>query len=214
MTDVRPLNVPPTIETKPVPARSCGALASGQRLLLLHLARRTLEEVVRQQPATVPNPDHLEAPLLETRACFVTLEKQTSLRGCIGHLIARKPLYAAVIDATREAASTDPRFAPVNPDELEDITLEISVLSNLAPLTFSTAEHLLAQLEPHRHGVVLHFEDKTATFLPQVWEQIPDPIDFLNRLALKGGWEPSTWRDARCRVSVYEVESFQEPGHP
>jgi AmmeMemoRadiSam system protein A len=122
-----------------------------------------------------------------------------------------KPVYEAVIDAARQAALADPRFAPIQPDELPNLTLEISLLSSIRPLSYASTADLLAQIEPLRHGVVLQFEDRTATFLPQVWEQMPDKITFLDHLAVKGGWDPAIWRDAHARVSVYEVECFQEP---
>ncbi|MCL4178990.1 MAG: AmmeMemoRadiSam system protein A [Verrucomicrobia bacterium] len=186
------------------------ALSPGQRLFLLRLARATIEAAVHRQPVSAPDVERLDAPLRERRACFVTLEKHSNLRGCIGQLTPHQPLFAGVMDAARQAAMSDPRFDRVQPDELDDIIIEISVLSRLTPLVFRSAAELLDQLEPFRHGVVLQFEDRTSTFLPQVWDQIPDKADFLDRLARKGGWETSTWRDTRTRVSVYEVESFHE----
>ena len=197
----------------PVPQRApvAAAMSSEQRLFLLRLARGTIEAAVHQQAVVPPDLERLDAPLREWRACFVTLEKHFQLRGCIGQLIPRQPLFAGVMDAARQAAMSDPRFERVQPDELNDITIEISLLSQLNPLVFRSAAELLDQLEPFRHGVVLQFEDRTSTFLPQVWDQIPDKTDFLDRLALKGGWKTSIWRDARTRVSVYEVESFHEP---
>jgi uncharacterized protein len=186
------------------------ALTPGQRRFLLQLARHTIDAAVRHQPNPAPVSADLDPPLLESRACFVTLEKQSALRGCIGHLIPHEPLYEAVMNVARQAALADPRFARVQPDELADITIDISVLSPLIPLAFHSVADLLARLEPFRHGVVLHLEDRTSTFLPQVWDKIPEKADFLDRLALKGGWEPSAWRDARARISVYEVESFHE----
>ena len=208
---VSPLGLP-VEPLAPIPEPQCGVprLSDSQRLFLIRLARSTVEEAVRQQPETGPKPEELEGHLLEKRACFVTLEKEASLRGCVGHLFPQIPLYAAVIDAARQAALADPRFSSVRPEELGEITLGISVLSSITPLASQPAKELLAQLQPFRHGVVLQFEYRTATFLPQVWEEIPDPSEFLTRLALKGGWEPTAWRDARARLSVYEVESIQE----
>ncbi len=185
-------------------------LSGTQRRFLIQLARSAIEAAARRLSSATPKPDQIESPLLEKRACFITLEKQASLRGCIGHLIPSKPLYEAVIDAARQAALADPRFASVHPEELHEITLEISLLSDLIPLDSHSPAQLLSQLQPGRHGVVLQFQDRMATFLPQVWDKIPDPSDFLDRLALKGGWEPSIWRDSRARVSVYEIESLEE----
>lgn len=210
--DRPPLATSSNPDTAPVLERTpaAAALSPGQRLFLLRLARATIEAAVHRQPVIAPDVERLDAPLRERRACFVTLEKHSSLRGCIGQLTPHQPLFAGVMDAARQAAMSDPRFDRVQPGELDDISIEISVLSQLTPLIFRSAAELLDQLEPFRHGVVLQFEDRTSTFLPQVWDQIPDKADFLDRLARKGGWETSTWRDARTRVSVYEVESFHE----
>jgi len=112
--------------------------------------------------------------------------------------------------AARQAALADPRFSRVRPEELGDIAIEISVLSPLIPLAFKSVPDLLHQLVPLRHGVVLRLGDRTCTFLPQVWEQIPDQEEFLDRLAQKGGWEPSSWRNPQAQLSIYEVESFHE----
>jgi AmmeMemoRadiSam system protein A len=189
-------------------------LTAAQRQCLLRLARSSVEAACRQLDLGPLNPGDLEAPLLELRACFVTLEMHSRLRGCIGHLIPQKPLYEAVVEAARQAALADPRFAPVQPNELPDITIEISLLSPVTPLTYRSTADLLSQLQPHRHGVVLQFEDRTSTFLPQVWEQMPDKITFLDHLAVKGGWQPHAWRDAHAHLSVYEVECFHEPVTP
>ncbi len=210
--DRLPSATSPDPGTAPVRGRAPAAvvLSPGQRLFLLRLARATIEAAVHRQTVIDPDVERLDAPLRERRACFVTLEKHSSLRGCIGQLTPHQPLFAGVMDAARQAAMSDPRFDRVQPDELDAIAIEISVLSRLTPLVFRSATELLDQLEPFRHGVVLQFEDQTSTFLPQVWDQIPDKAGFLDRLALKGGWKTSIWRDARTRVSVYEVESFHE----
>lgn len=215
LAEYHPPRAPSLPTGEPTPAardcHPCPALSADQRQTLLLLARSTIATAVRQQPPPVPNSTDFDAPLIQQRACFVTIEKDSHLRGCIGHLLPQKPLYKAVMDAARQAAFADPRFAPLQPDELDDITLEISLLSPILPLSHHSPAELLDQLEPFRHGVVLQFEDRTSTFLPQVWGQIPDKTAFLDRLALKGGWDPATWRDARTRVSIYEVECFHEP---
>jgi AmmeMemoRadiSam system protein A len=207
LASIPPGSVPPL--PPPTFAHPPQSLSSDQRLALLRLARSTVVAAVCQQPIIAPSSRELDPPLLERRACFVTLEKHCSLRGCIGHLIPHEPLYAGVMETAQQAALADPRFARVRPDELEEITIEISVLSDLIPLSYESAAGLLDQLGPH-HGVALHLDDRTTTFLPQVWDHIPSKTDFLDRLALKGGWEPSAWRNPRARVSIYDVESFQE----
>ena len=114
------------------------------------------------------------------------------------------------MDSARNAALNDPRFDPVQHDELEDLKFEISVLTDPEPLPFSSPEDLLNKLHPRYDGVVLRVGCRAATFLPQVWEHLPDPKDFLNRLSEKAGCEPSAWRDQEAAVSVYHAESFHE----
>jgi AmmeMemoRadiSam system protein A len=138
------------------------------------------------------------------------LTKGGTLRGCIGHLSAMEPLYQAVIDNARNAAVRDPRFAAVQPDEVDQIRIEVSVLTEPQPLAFSSPEDLLGKLDPHEDGVLLHIGPRTATFLPQVWAQLPDKVQFLNHLAQKAGCEPSDWRGKDTQVSIYHVERFEE----
>lgn len=212
MTRLPPVNGAATHEEDLPESRLKPALSAGQRRFLLQLARRTIAAAAaaREQPMPEPAPQELEAPLLEYRACFVTLEKPSGLRGCIGHLVPHEPLFRAVMNSARQAAVADPRFSRVQPDELDEISIEISVLSPLILLTYQSVPDLLDQLVPLRHGVVLRLEDRTCTFLPQVWEQIPAKADFLDRLAQKGGWERSSWRHPQAQLSIYEVESFHE----
>lgn len=181
-----------------------------ERAQLLALARRTLTEVVTTgayRPAAAAEvPVGARAPA----ACFVTLKKHGALRGCIGNIFARKPLAEAVQENTDHAARRDFRFEPVQPDELGLIQIEISVLSEPQPLPFDSPADLLAKLRPHRDGVVLQLGDRRATFLPQVWEQIPAPEKFLNGLAEKAGGAPGDWRQPDTAVWTYEVEAFAE----
>jgi AmmeMemoRadiSam system protein A len=141
----------------------------------------------------------------------VTLTKAGQLRGCVGHLLARRPLYQTILENTRNAAVADPRFPAVQPDELAQIAIELSVLTELQPLPYSTPSDLLAKLRPHVDGVVLHQYERMTTFLPQVWEQLPDKLEFLDRLAQKAGGPPQAWRLPGARISVYQVEAFGEP---
>ena len=149
-------------------------------------------------------------PLLEKRACFVTLTKGGALRGCIGHLTALEPLHQAVASNARSAALRDPRFPPVQPEEVEDIHIEISVLTEPQPLAFSSPDDLLSKLRPNEDGVLLQIGPRTATFLPQVWAQIPDKEQFLQHLSQKAGCEPSAWRGQDVSISIYHVECFEE----
>ena len=152
-----------------------------ERKFLLDLARRTLTCVATNSDSPGPevNAKDLSPKLSETKGCFVTLTENGALRGCIGHILPQEALYQAVADNARNAATRDPRFQPVRPDELDKIKIEISVLSKLQPLSFNSPEDLLNKLEPGEDGVVLQIGSRGATFLPQVWEQLPDKVEFL-----------------------------------
>ena len=181
------------------------------RRQLLELARQTLRDVVRTGAGSEPAAKEPPPPLAEKRGCFVTLTKRGALRGCIGHILPQESLWQAVVDNTRNAALRDPRFPPVQPDELPDIRIEISVLTVPEPLKFDGPEDLLCKLQPYEDGVVLKIGERSSTFLPQVWAQIPNRTDFLNQLAVKAGCPPSAWRQKEATVAIYHAECFGEP---
>jgi MEMO1 family protein len=185
-------------------------LSAAERKHLLDLARRTMASVTAG--GSVPEVAEKDVPpkLAEKKACFVTLTKEGTLRGCIGHLMAIEPLHRAVAENARNAALRDPRFAPVEAGELDKIRIEISVLTEPQPLPFSSPDDLLSKLHPNEDGVLLHIGPQTATFLPQVWAQIPDKVKFLEHLSQKAGCEPSAWRGKDVTVSIYHVECFEE----
>jgi AmmeMemoRadiSam system protein A len=182
-----------------------------ERKLLLELARKTLVSVTTNGSAPVVKPEDLPPKLTAARGCFVTLTERGVLRGCIGNIIAQGPLWDAVIDNARSAALRDPRFPPVSAEEVPEIKIEISVLTPPQPLTFASPEDLLAKLTPYEDGVVLKIGTRGATFLPQVWAQLPDKTDFLSHLSVKAGCAPADWRGKETTVSVYHVEAFEEP---
>ncbi len=189
-------------------------LSAAERKFLLELARRTLASVTRRA-AACPKSAEKDVPpnLAEKKACFVTLTKSGALRGCMGHLTAMEPLQRAVAENARNAALRDPRFPPVQPDEVDKLRIEISVLTEPQPLAFISPDDLLGKLHPNEDGVLLHIGPRTATFLPQVWAQIPDKAKFLEYLSQKAGCEPSAWRGPDVSVSTYRVECFEEE-HP
>jgi MEMO1 family protein len=185
--------------------------SASDRKFLLDLARKTLKHVT-STAGSLPEVAEKDVPpkLTEKKACFVTLTKDGALRGCIGHLTAIEPLYLAVVENARNAALRDPRFPPVESGELDKINIEISVLTEPQPLAFSSPEDLLSKLQPNKDGVLLRIGPSTATFLPQVWAQIPDKVKFLEHLSQKAGCEPSAWRGKDVSVSIYHVECFEE----
>ena len=123
---------------------------------------------------------------------------------------AYQPLAEDVREHAIAAAVEDPRFPPVDQSELNRINLEISRLTAPHPLEHASGDDLLKKLRPHVDGVILKDGPRRATFLPQVWEKIPDPFEFLERLCQKMGASPNTWRTKPLQVLIYEVEEFQE----
>ena len=192
------------------PAADAVQFTKEERQWLLNLARRAVRDVVTTgKLPEIPAAD-LAAKITSDKGCFVTLTKHGQLRGCIGHIVAQEPLYRAILDNARSAALRDPRFPAVAPAELADLEIEVSVLTAPQPLEFSSAADLLNKLQPHKDGVVLQIGERGATYLPQVWEQLPDREDFLDSLAVKAGCDRSAWRGPEVKVSVYHVEAFKE----
>ena len=183
-------------------------LSSDERSFLIELSRSVLESHVKNG-VTPEIATEIPERLKEVKGCFVTLNKNKQLRGCIGHIIPQEPLYQCVMDNTINAASNDPRFRPVATGELNDIEVEISVLTVPRTLRFSSPDDLLNRLVPLRDGVVLKSGRHQATYLPQVWEMIPDKSDFLSSLCEKGGADAGCWRD-NVEISVYQAEVFNE----
>ena len=179
-----------------------------EKMFLLRLARETLEYYLKNQTVPDIKESELTQNLKKVQGCFVTLNKHGNLRGCIGHILPQIPLYQCVIQNSINAALHDMRFQPVSYDELKDIDIEISVLSVPKPLEFQNSEELLKKLQPGKHGVVLYYNGKQSTFLPQVWETIPNKEEFLSHLCLKQFSPPDCWKSAR--VDVYEAIVFDE----
>lgn len=186
------------------------AYSREERRVLLDLARRSLTELVTN--ARLPDAKATDFPprCAEEKGSFVTLTKGGVLRGCIGNILPNGPLWKAVMENARNAAVRDYRFPPVQKDELGQIEIEISVLTVPQQLPFASPEDLVKKLRPHTDGVVLEVGLRTATYLPQVWEQISDPAKFLSSLSMKAGAGPDEWRRPGTKVMVYQVESFKE----
>jgi AmmeMemoRadiSam system protein A len=147
--------------------------------------------------------------LLEPGASFVTLTQQGELRGCIGTLEARRPLLIDVKANAVAAAFHDPRFSPLIAAELEHTEIEVSLLSAMQPLTFASEAEAMAQLRPGVDGVVFEFGARRSTFLPQVWEQLPEPDEFIAHLKRKAGLPASFWA-AEVRLQRYTVSKWRE----
>lgn len=146
---------------------------------------------------------------LESGASFVTLTKGGQLRGCIGSLIATRPLFEDVYKNAKAAAFEDPRFPPVALDELEAITVEVSLLTPPVAVEFADKEDLKSKITPFKDGVILKKGYFQSTFLPQVWEQLPDFESFFAHLCAKGGMHQDCI-DQDLQVFTYQVEKFSE----
>jgi hypothetical protein len=186
-------------------------LSNEERRLLLQLARQAVTCAVRGLPAPEPDLASLPAGLCLPGVCFVTLTNLDGrLRGCIGGLEVRFPLAQDVCEHAAAAALEDYRFAPVTPDELPYICIEISRLTAPTLLEYERPEELLTRLRPLVDGVVLHDGQQRATFLPQVWAKLPDPLEFLSQLCLKLGAPADLWQQRSLLVETYRVEKFHE----
>jgi len=190
-------------------------LSLEEQRTLLHMAREAMECGVRGKNLAPLDERSLSAPLREQGASFVTLTIRGQLRGCIGALEAHQPLAKDVREHAIAAALEDPRFPPVREDELSRIQLEVSRLTRPVPLEYKDAADLLSKLRPDVDGVILRDGGRRATFLPQVWEKIPDPAEFMNNLCYKMGLSDNAWRVKHLEVFIYQVEEFHEsPNNP
>jgi MEMO1 family protein len=194
---------------RPSPKADTSQYTPAERRFLLELARKSVTAAVTNSELPKVNGE-ASAKLLERRACFVTLTQNGDLRGCIGSIFPQESLYQAVIRRARSAATEDPRFLPVRTDELKQIEIEVSVLTVPKPLAFTSAQDLLGKLRPAVDGVVLQVGDHTATFLPQVWQKLPDKRKFLGELAEKAGLPADAWMSPGATVLTYQVEAFHE----
>ncbi|MCB2262296.1 MAG: AmmeMemoRadiSam system protein A [Candidatus Thiosymbion ectosymbiont of Robbea hypermnestra] len=185
------------------------AFDPAQRRQLLTLARQSIAHGLDQGGPLPVVPAEYPPALRAQRAAFVTLQLGGGLRGCIGHLEAIQPLVLDVAENAFAAAFRDPRFPPLTRPELARLTIEISVLTPSQPLACTSEEELLRLLEPGRDGLILEDGAARGTFLPTVWESLPDPRDFLRHLKQKAGLPPDHWSE-RVRVERYRTESFSE----
>jgi uncharacterized protein len=185
-------------------------LTDDERQQLLILARQAIQQAVCGGSLVMFDLNCLTPPLRQPGVTFVTLTKNGELRGCVGALEAYQPLVEDVREHAVAAALNDFRFYPIQPDELPQLTIEISRLTIPQLLKYSDPAELPRLLRPGIDGVILRDGARRSTFLPQVWEKIPDPEEFLSHLCLKMGCPANYWRRKKLQVLTYQVEEFHE----
>ena len=178
-----------------------------QEQLLLELAAASIRYGLEHGRPLKPELDEYDPVLREPGACFVTLKREGELRGCIGSLSAQRPLAEDVAENAYAAAFSDPRFYPLQAMELKGLEIHISILGEAEPMQFRSERDLLAQLRPGIDGLILEDGFRRGTFLPSVWEQLPDAVDFLHHLKLKAGLPINYWSET-LRISRYTTHSF------
>lgn len=191
------------------PTRSA-EIPDTERRTLLRVARDSIACGVRSGIPIPIRTDGMPDRLVRRRACFITLQIAEQLRGCMGSLEATRPLIVDVAETACSSALHDPRFYPVHETELDMLTIEISVLSPLTEIEFDGEQTLLDALQPGIDGLMLTFGDRRATFLPKVWEQIPQPSAFIEALKQKAGLSVDFW-SPQVRAYRYMTETFSEP---
>ena len=178
---------------------------------LLRLARGSIEHGFAHRKPLPIDVGELPATLSTPAATFTTLRLDGELRGCCGRLEAQLPLASDVAHSAFQAAFHDPRFSPVRRHEFEALELEVSVLTPMEPFPVVDEADLLARLTPHADGLVIVAGGRRATFLPKVWESLPDPRQFLNQLRLKCGLPQDYWSE-RLEFLRYGTVTYAESG--
>ncbi len=176
----------------------------------MQLARDSIEHGLHHGRALTVELTGYPEQLRERRATFVTLRHRGGLRGCIGTLEAYQPLVADVAEHAFAAGFQDPRFPPLSPPELTALEVHVAILSPPEHLPCSNEAALLAELRPGVDGLILDSDHHRATFLPAVWDDLPEPNDFLAHLKRKAGLPAGYWSE-QLRFRRYQVEEINEP---
>ncbi len=187
------------------PART--PLTPSQRDVVLATAHASIRHGLDRGSPLEIDIEEYEPALRAERACFVTLNRNGNLRGCIGHLEAIQPLILDVTENAFSAAFRDPRFSPLREEEMEGLEIHVSILTLPQLLEFSSEQDLLSRLRPGIDGLILEDGSHRGTFLPSVWESLPEPRAFLQHLKLKAGLPIDYWSDT-IAIFRYETESF------
>jgi len=185
-------------------------LSPHQGQTLIKLARQTISQKLGHISDKI-DPDSLrDLDFQESRGTFVTLTIDGQLRGCIGSLETTKSILEGVRRNAVNAAFRDPRFPKLEAKEFDKIEIEVSILTDPQPLEYRGSQDLLSKLRPHVDGVILSKGSASATFLPQVWEQLPRPEKFLSHLCRKAGLPADEWKKGKLKILTYQVQYFEE----
>ncbi len=184
----------------------------GEEKALMDIARNTMELYVRNGTVYEPPVEIIEKypRLMYTKAAFVSLDKNGSLRGSIGHLVPLMPLYRSVRDNAINAATRDSRFSPVQPEELDDIRITVSVLDLPHLIETDSPENYAKMIRPFTDGVTISYKGRHSTYLPQVWDILPEPNLFLSQLCLKQGSPQNCWLEKDARLYTYTAQVIYE----
>ena len=184
------------------------SLNKDQQQQLLTIAKNSIQHgLATGKPLKVELSD-FSTELTEHRATFVTLQKQGQLRGCIGMLTAIRPLVEDIAENAFAAAFQDPRFPALAAFELSELEIHLSLLTPAEAIVFSSEADLIGQIQPFIDGLILQEGTRRGTFLPSVWEQLPEPQQFLRHLKQKAGLPPDYWSDT-IQVFRYRTEIIE-----
>lgn len=181
------------------------SLNKDHQQLLLQVARDSIQHGLQTGKPLAVNLAEYPAELTEPRATFVTLEKHGQLRGCIGLLEAVRPLVKDIAENAFSAAFRDPRFPALQANELDHLDIHLSLLTPAEPMAFGSEQDVLSQLQPGIDGLILEEGYRRGTFLPSVWESLPEPGQFLRHLKQKAGLSPDYW-SKNIRIYRYRTE--------
>jgi len=185
-------------------------LSEDEGKYLLGLARETIKNRLSNIEESQIDRKEIPEKFQERLGTFVTVTIEDNLRGCIGHIIPRESLIEGIKENAINAAFKDPRFLPLTKKEFDKIKIEISILTSPQELSYTDAEDLLKKLRSGIDGVILKKGFYEATFLPQVWDQLPEKEEFLSQLCLKAGLSGNSWKTEKLQVSTYQVQAFEE----
>ena len=180
---------------------------------LINLARRTIAKklgILDESNKVIPDNDLTDPGFQEKRGTFVTLKIKGQLRGCMGCLTSSETILEGIQRNALNSAFNDPRFPALTSTELDQTEIDISILTSPQELEYTEGGDLLEKLRPNIDGVIINKGLARATFLPQVWEQLPKPEDFLAHLCRKAGLSLDEWKKGEMGVSIYQVQYFHE----